>query len=108
MPKKEAQLSIIWWFAKPDKDGFIHRSWWGEEYLRRIFDAHIIGICNTVRTDAGNGHFARFQHVKPGMGRRGGPFEFPVMRSARRACVRRDAFQKPRVDGREESIARIH
>ena len=36
------------WFAKPDKDGFIHRSWVGRGLPEGIFDGRpIIGICNT-------------------------------------------------------------
>ena len=36
------------WFAKQDKDGFIHRSWVGRGLPEGIFDGRpIIGICNT-------------------------------------------------------------
>jgi L-arabonate dehydrase len=71
------------WFAKPDKDGFIHRSWVGRGLPEGIFDGRpIIGICNTwSELTPCNGHFRELaEHVKRGVWEAGGtPFEFPVM-----------------------------
>jgi L-arabonate dehydrase len=71
------------WFAKPDKDGFIHRSWVGRGLPEGIFDGRpIIGICNTwSELTPCNGHFREIaEHVKRGVWEAGGvPFEFPVM-----------------------------
>jgi len=71
------------WFAKPNKDGFIHRSWVGRGLPEGIFDGRpIIGICNTwSELTPCNGHFRELaEHVKRGVWEMGGvPFEFPVM-----------------------------
>ena len=71
------------WFAKLDKDGFIHRSWVGRGFPEGIFDGRpIIGICNTwSELTPCNGHFRELaEHVKRGVWEAGGlPFEFPVM-----------------------------
>jgi L-arabonate dehydrase len=71
------------WFGKPDKDGFIHRSWVGRGLPEGIFDGRpIIGICNTwSELTPCNGHFREIaEHVKRGVWEAGGvPFEFPVM-----------------------------
>src|SRR5215467_16229757 len=71
------------WFAKQDKDGFIHRSWIGRGLPEGIFDGRpIIGICNTwSELTPCNLHFRDLaEHVKRGVWEAGGlPFEFPVM-----------------------------
>src|SRR5205823_1254266 len=71
------------WFSKPDKDGFIHRSWVGRGLPEGIFDGRpIIGICNTwSELTPCNLHFRDLaEHVKRGVWEAGGiPFEFPVM-----------------------------
>jgi dihydroxy-acid dehydratase len=70
------------WFAKRDKDGFIHRSWVGRGLPDGIFDGRpIIGICNTwSELTPCNSHFRQLaDHVKRGVWEAGGlPFEFPV------------------------------
>jgi L-arabonate dehydrase len=70
------------WFAKRDKDGFIHRSWVGRGYPTDVFDGRpIIGICNTwSELTPCNMHFREIaEHVKRGVWEAGGlPFEFPV------------------------------
>lgn len=70
------------WFAKRDKDGFIHRSWVGRGLPEGIFDGRpIIGICNTwSELTPCNSHFRQLaEHVKRGVWEAGGlPFEFPV------------------------------
>jgi len=71
------------WFAKQDKDGFIHRSWVGRGLPEGIFDGRpVIGICNTWSDlTPCNAHFRQLaEHVKRGVWEAGGlPFEFPVM-----------------------------
>jgi dihydroxy-acid dehydratase len=71
------------WFAKKDKDGFIHRSWVGRGLPEGIFDGRpIIGICNTwSELTPCNGHFRELaEHVKRGVWESGAvPLEFPVM-----------------------------
>ncbi len=71
------------WFAKRDKDGFIHRSWQGRGLPRDVFDGRpIIGICNTFsELTPCNAHFRELaEHVKRGVWEAGGlPLEFPVM-----------------------------
>jgi L-arabonate dehydrase len=80
-PRRKYRSSA--WFAKPDKDGFIHRSWVGRGLPEGIFDGRpIIGICNTwSELTPCNGHFRELaEHVKRGVWEMGGvPFEFPVM-----------------------------
>ena len=72
------------WFARNDKDGFIHRSWM-RGYPQDVFDGRpIIGICNTwSELTPCNAHFrAIADHVKRGVWESGGfPLEFPVMSS---------------------------
>jgi L-arabonate dehydrase len=72
------------WFARTDKDGFIHRSWM-RGYPQDVFDGRpIIGICNTwSELTPCNAHFrAIADHVKRGVWESGGfPLEFPVMSS---------------------------
>jgi L-arabonate dehydrase len=70
------------WFAKRDKDGFVHRSWVGRTLPGDVFDGRpIIGICNTWSDlTPCNAHFRVIaDHVKRGVWEAGGvPFEFPV------------------------------
>jgi L-arabonate dehydrase len=72
------------WFAKQDKDGFIHRSWLKNQgYPDDMFDGRpVIGICNTwSELTPCNGHFRELaEFVKRGVYEAGGfPLEFPVM-----------------------------
>ena len=71
------------WFGKPDKDGFIHRSWMRNQGLPAdVFDGRpVIGICNTwSELTPCNAHFRVIaEHVKRGVWEAGGlPVEFPV------------------------------
>jgi dihydroxy-acid dehydratase len=71
------------WFGKPDKDGFIHRSWMKNEGLPEdVFDGRpVIGICNTwSELTPCNAHFRDIaEHVKRGVWEAGAlPLEFPV------------------------------
>jgi dihydroxy-acid dehydratase len=72
------------WFARTDKDGFIHRSWM-RGYPQDVFDGRpIIGICNTwSELTPCNLHFRDLaDRVKRGVWEMGGfPLEFPVMSS---------------------------
>ena len=72
------------WFAKHDKDGFIHRSWMRNQGLPAdVFDGRpVIGICNTwSELTPCNAHLRTIaDHVKRGVWEAGGlPVEFPVM-----------------------------
>ena len=73
------------WFARMDKDGFIHRSWMQRGYPADVFDGRpIIGICNTwSELTPCNAHFRQIaERVKAGVWEAGGfPVEFPVMSS---------------------------
>jgi dihydroxyacid dehydratase/phosphogluconate dehydratase len=71
------------WFGKPDKDGFIHRSWMRNQGLPEdVFDGRpVIGICNTwSELTPCNAHLrALADYVKRGVWEAGGlPLEFPV------------------------------
>jgi len=71
------------WFGKPDKDGFIHRSWMRNQGLPDdVFDGRpVIGICNTFsELTPCNAHFRTIaEFVKRGVWEAGGlPLEFPV------------------------------
>jgi L-arabonate dehydrase len=72
------------WFAKMDKDGFVHRSWM-RGWPTDVFDGRpVIGICNTwSELTPCNAHFRTLaDHVKRGVWEAGGfPLEFPVMSS---------------------------
>jgi L-arabonate dehydrase len=72
------------WFARTDKNGFIHRSWM-RGYPQDVFDGRpVIGICNTwSELTPCNAHFRTLaEHVKRGIWEAGGlPVEFPVMSS---------------------------
>ncbi len=72
------------WFGKPDRDGFMHRSWLKNQgYPHDELDGRpIIGICNTwSELTPCNGHFRELaEFVKRGVYEAGGfPLEFPVM-----------------------------
>ena len=71
------------WFARTDKDGFIHRSWMRPGFPEDVFDGRpVIGICNTwSELTPCNAHFRQLaEHVKRGVWEAGGfPVEFPVM-----------------------------
>jgi dihydroxy-acid dehydratase len=71
------------WFGKPDKDGFIHRSWMRNQGLPAdVFDGRpVVGICNTwSELTPCNAHLRDIaDHVKRGVWEAGGlPLEFPV------------------------------
>ncbi len=79
--KKRSYRSSAW-FAKHDKDGFVHRSWmrgWPVD----VFDGRpVIGICNTwSELTPCNAHLRTLaESVKNGVWEAGGfPLEFPVM-----------------------------
>ena len=62
------------WFARTDKDGFIHRSWM-RGYPQDVFDGRpVIGICNTwSELTPCNAHFRQLaDHVKRGVWEMGG------------------------------------
>jgi dihydroxy-acid dehydratase len=72
------------WYAKLDKDGFIHRSWMKNQgFPDHVFDGRpIIGICNTWSelTPCNSGLRDLAEGVKRGVWEAGGfPVEFPVM-----------------------------
>src|SRR5262245_1306227 len=72
------------WFGKPDRDGYLHRSWMKNQgHPQHLFDGRpVIGICNTYSDlTPCNGHFRQIaEHVKRGVYEGGGfPVEFPVM-----------------------------
>jgi L-arabonate dehydrase len=72
------------WFGKPNRDGFIHRSWMKNQGLPdHVFDGRpVIGICNTFsELTPCNAHFRHLaERVKRGVYEAGGfPVEFPVM-----------------------------
>jgi dihydroxy-acid dehydratase len=72
------------WFGKPDRDGFLHRSWMKNQgYPQHLFDGRpVIGICNTFsELTPCNAHFRQIaDYVKRGVYEAGGfPVEFPVM-----------------------------
>ncbi|MFM0736976.1 dihydroxy-acid dehydratase [Paraburkholderia xenovorans] len=72
------------WFSRPDKDGFIHRSWMKNQGIPHdAFDGRpVVGICNTwSELTPCNAHFRELaEYVKKGVHEAGGlPLEFPVM-----------------------------
>jgi L-arabonate dehydrase len=86
MPDDSAKkpLRSSHWFGKPDRDGFVHRSWMKNQGLpHHLFDGRpVIGICNTwSELTPCNAHFRKIaDHVKRGVYEAGGfPLEFPVM-----------------------------
>lgn len=71
-------------YGKPDRDGFLHRSWMKSEGLPDdVFDGRpVIGICNTwSELTPCNYHLREVaEHVKRGVWEAGGlPLEFPAM-----------------------------
>ncbi len=83
-PDKKRTYRSAAWFAKADKDGFVHRSWMRNQGLPdHVFDGRpVIGICNTwSELTPCNAHFRQIaEHVKRGVWEAGGfPLEFPVM-----------------------------
>jgi len=84
MPGKNGKFRSSGWFGKPDRDGYLHRSWMKNQGLPdHVFDGRpVIGICNTYSDlTPCNGHFRQIaEHVKRGVYEAGGfPVEFPVM-----------------------------
>src|SRR5262245_23130638 len=84
MNGKTRKLRSSAWFGKPDRDGFMHRSWMKNQGIPAdLFDGRpVIGICNTFsELTPCNAHFRRIaDHVKRGVYEAGGfPVEFPVM-----------------------------
>ena len=84
MPEEKRRYRSSAWFAKKDKDGFVHRSWMRNQGLPAdAFDGRpVIGICNTwSELTPCNAHFRDIaEHVKRGVWESGGlPLEFPVM-----------------------------
>src|SRR3984957_5655699 len=84
MPEEKRKYRSAAWFAKTDKDGFVHRSWMRNQGLPdHVFDGRpVIGICNTwSELTPCNAHFRQIaERVKRGVWEAGGlPLEFPVM-----------------------------
>ncbi len=84
MSGKNGKFRSSGWFGKPDRDGFLHRSWMKNQgFPQHLFDGRpVIGICNTYsELTPCNGHFRQIaDHVKRGVYEAGGfPVEFPVM-----------------------------
>src|ERR1700688_1191157 len=83
MSEEKRRYRSAAWFAKTDKDGFVHRSWMRNQGLPdHVFDGRpIIGICNTwSELTPCNAHFRDLaDRVKRGVWEAGGfPLEFPV------------------------------
>src|SRR5262245_6827674 len=84
MSTKNGKFRSSGWFGKPDRDGYLHRSWMKNQgHPQHLFDGRpVIGICNTYSDlTPCNGHFRQIaEHVKRGVYEAGGmPVEFPVM-----------------------------
>src|SRR5215470_8555221 len=84
MSVEKKKLRSAAWFGKPDRDGFLHRSWMKNQgFPQHLFDGRpVIGICNTFsELTPCNAHFRKVaEHVKRGVYEAGGfPVEFPVM-----------------------------
>ena len=84
MSTKNGKFRSSGWFGKPDRDGYLHRSWMKNQgHPQHLFDGRpVIGICNTYSDlTPCNGHFRQIaEHVKCGVYEAGGfPVEFPVM-----------------------------
>lgn len=80
----DRKLRSTHWFAKPDRDGFLHRSWMKNQGLpHHLFDGRpVIGICNSwSELTPCNAHLRDVaEHVKRGVYEAGGfPLEFPTM-----------------------------
>jgi len=81
-PKKP--LRSAQWYGKPDRDGFIHRSWMkAQGYPDHAFEGRpVVGICNTwSEITPCNSHLRELaDYVKRGVWEAGGvPLEFPAM-----------------------------
>ncbi len=81
---KKRKLRSSRWYGRPDKDGFIHRSWMKNQGLPdEAFDGRrVIGICNAwSELTPCNAHLRDLaSHVKSGVWEAGGvPLEFPVV-----------------------------
>jgi len=74
MNDKPPKLRSSAWFGKPDRDGFMHRSWMKNQGIPHdLFDGRpVIGICNTFsELTPCNAHFRKFaDHVQRGVTRR--------------------------------------
>jgi dihydroxy-acid dehydratase len=84
MSTKNGKFRSSGWFGKPDRDGYLHRSWMKNQgFPQHLFDGRpVIGICNTYsELTPCNAHFRKIaDHVKRGVYEAGGfPVEFPVM-----------------------------
>src|SRR5215831_9052077 len=84
MTAGKTKLRSSAWYGKPDRDGFLHRSWMKNQgFPQHLFDGRpVIGICNTFsELTPCNAHFRKIaEHVKRGVYEAGGfPVEFPVM-----------------------------
>ncbi|MBK9179412.1 MAG: dihydroxy-acid dehydratase [Acidimicrobiales bacterium] len=78
------ELRTARWYGKPDRDGFIHRSWMKSDgYPDDLFSGRpMIGICNSwSELTPCNSHLDKVaEHVKRGVWEAGGvPLEFPAM-----------------------------
>jgi dihydroxy-acid dehydratase len=83
MTAAKTKLRSSAWYGKPDRDGFLHRSWMKNQgFPQHLFDGRpVIGICNTFsELTPCNAHFRKIaEHVKRGVYEAGGfPLEFPV------------------------------
>ncbi len=81
---KAKPLRSAAWFGKPDKDGFIHRSWMKNQgFPHDLFSGRpVIGICNSwSELTPCNAHLRRLaEYVKRGVWEAGGfPLEFPTI-----------------------------
>jgi L-arabonate dehydrase len=84
VPDEKRKYRSAAWFAKTNKDGFVHRSWMRNQGLPdHVFDGRpVIGICNTWSDSRlATCIFARLPNMSNGgVGEAGGfPLEFPVM-----------------------------
>jgi L-arabonate dehydrase len=82
--KDEGKYRSHEWFLKPDRDGFIHRSWMRSEgFAPDVFDGRpVIGICNSwSELTSCNVHLRKIAEcVKRGVWEAGGwPLEFPTI-----------------------------
>ena len=71
MSTKNGKFRSSGWFGKPDRDGYLHRSWMKNQgHPQHLFDGRpVIGICNTYSDlTPCNGHFRQIaEHVKRGV-----------------------------------------
>src|SRR5262245_61230574 len=83
MTADKTKLRSSAWYGKPERDGFLNRSWLQDQgFPQHLFDGRpVIGICNTFsELTPCNAHFRKIaEHVKRGVYEAGGfPLEFPV------------------------------